>query len=182
MKALVLTHPGLTRENLLRKAEETRGAWIGIRIAGLLLMLSGWKSSQVAELFGLTRWAVVKWMHKANQEGVASVHDHPRSGRPSRFDENLLKELDEVLSKPPREVGFARSRWDGVVLVAYLKKMYRIQIHVRHAQRLIRRLGYSLRRPVHRFVQATGEGVEPFQEEVKKTPPGVGKPKTSGPL
>jgi len=182
MKALVLAHPGLTRENLLRKAEETPGAWIGIRIAGLLLMLSGWKSSQVAELFGLTRWAVVKWMQKANREGVASVQDHPRSGRPSRFDANLLKELDGVLSKSPREVGFPRSRWDGVVLVEYLKKTYRIHIHVRHAQRLMRKLGYSLRRPVHRFVQATEEGVQEFQEEVKKTPPGAGKPETGGPL
>ena len=183
MKALDLTHPGLTQENLLRKAEETPGAWMGIRIAGLLLMLSGWKSSQVAELFGLTRWAVVKWMHKANREGVESVQDHPRSGRPSRFDESLLQELDEVLSKSPQEVGFPRSRWDGVVLVEYLKKTYRIQIHVRHAQRLMRKLGYTLRRPVYRFVQATDEGVREFQEQVKKTPPGAGTSgKTGGPL
>ncbi len=183
MKALDLTHPGLTRENLLRKAKETRGAWIGIRIAGLLLMLSGWKSSQVAELFGLTRWAVVKWMHKANREGVASVQNHPRSGRPSPFDASLLKGLDEVLSRSPQEVGFPRSRWDGVILVEYLRKTYRIQIHVRHAQRLMRKLGYTLRRPIYQFVQATEEGVKEFQEHVKKTPPGAGSSrKTGGPL
>lgn len=60
MKALTLTHTNVTREMLLRKADETPGAWIGIRIAALLLILSGWRSSQVAEVFGLTRWAVVK--------------------------------------------------------------------------------------------------------------------------
>ena len=62
MKALVLNHPSLTRKILLHKADEIPGAWIGIRIAALLLIMSGWKSTQVAELFGLTRWAVVKWI------------------------------------------------------------------------------------------------------------------------
>ena len=52
MKALTLRNPSLTKEILLQKADETPGAWIGIRIAGLLLILSGWKSTQVAEWFG----------------------------------------------------------------------------------------------------------------------------------
>ena len=52
MKALTLRHPSLTRVILLQKANDTPGAWIGIRIAGLLLILSGWKSTQVAEWFG----------------------------------------------------------------------------------------------------------------------------------
>ena len=47
MKALTLRNPSLTKEILLQKADETPGAWIGIRIAGLLLILSGWKSTQV---------------------------------------------------------------------------------------------------------------------------------------
>ncbi len=172
MKALALTHLGLTRESLLRKAEDVPGAWVGIRIAGFLLMQSGWKSSQVADLFGLTRWSVVKWVRKANKEGIEAVHDLPRSGRPSQFDGELLKELDTVLSKSPRDFGLARTRWDGVVFVEYLKKTHRIEVHVRHAQRLIKQLGYSLRRPMYRFVQATEEGVKEFREDLKKTPSG----------
>jgi hypothetical protein len=55
MKALTLSHQELTREALLRKAEEIPGAWAGIRIAAFLLMLAGWKSTQIADLFGLSR-------------------------------------------------------------------------------------------------------------------------------
>jgi len=51
MKALTITNPDLTKERLLQKAGKIPGAWIGIRIAVYLLLLSGWKSSQVAELF-----------------------------------------------------------------------------------------------------------------------------------
>jgi transposase len=169
MKALTLCNPSLTREVLLRKADETPGAWIGIRIAGLLLILSGWKSTQVAELFGLTRWAVVKWIQKANSDGVETVTDRARSGRPPR--------LDEALSKSPQDFGIPRAKWDSVVFVEYLKKAYHVEIHVRHAQRLIRKLGYSLRRPMYRFVQAKQEGVEEFQKTLKKTPNGSEKQK-----
>jgi len=172
MKALTLRHPSLTREILLQKADDTPGAWIGIRIAGLLLILSGWKSTQVAELFGLTRWAVVKWVRKANSGGVKTVTDRARSGRPPRLDEDVLHKLDEALSKSPQDFGIPRAKWDGVVFVEYLKKTYHVEIHVRHAQRLIKKLGYSLRRPMYRFVQAKQEGVGEFRETLKKTPDG----------
>ena len=175
MKALTLSHPTVTRDILLRKADETPGAWIGIRIAGLLLILSGWKSTQVAELFGLTRWAVVKWIQKANSDGVEMVTDRARSGRPSHFDEDLLNKLDEALSKSPQDFGIPRAKWDGVVFVEYLKKAYHVEIHVRHAQRLIRKMGYSLRRPMYRFVQAKQEGVEEFRGTLKKPPDGSEK-------
>ena len=169
---LGLSHPTVTRDILLRKADETPGAWIGIRIAALLLILSGWKSTQVAELFGLTRWAVVKRIRKANSDGVEAVNDRTRSGRPSHFDEDVMKKLDEALSKSPQDFGIPRAQWDGVVFVEYLKKTYHIEIHVRHAQRMIKKLGYSLRRPMYRFVQAKKEGVEEFRETLKKSPEG----------
>jgi len=173
MKALVLNHPSLTRKILLHKADEIPGAWIGIRIAALLLIMSGWKSTQVAELFGLTRWAVVKWIQKANVGGAETVTDRVRSGRPSHFGEDVMKNLDEVLSKTPQDFGLPRAQWDGVVFVEYLKKTYHVEIHVRHAQRLMKKLGYSLRRPMYRFVQAKEDGVEEFRKTLKKSPDGA---------
>jgi transposase len=172
MKALSLDHPKMTRETLLQMADEIPGAWAGIRIAGYLLLLSGWKSTKIAELFGLTRWTVVKWIHKGNQEGIEAVQDRFRSGRPSLFDGPLKKELDGVLSKSPKDFGIPRVRWDGVVLTEYLKRFHRITLHVRQAQRWIRQLGYSLRQPIYRFAQASQEGVKEFRSELKKTPLG----------
>ena len=37
MKALTLNHPEITRQSLLAQADSIPGAWIGIRIATLLL-------------------------------------------------------------------------------------------------------------------------------------------------
>jgi transposase len=150
MKALNLQHPSLTREALLRKADRTPGAWIGIRIAVLLLILSGWKSSQAAELFGLTRWTVVKWIQRANRDGAEAVLDRQRMGRPPRINREVMKKLEAVLANSPRKVGIPSERWDGNVLVKYLKKTYHIEIHIRHAQRILKSLGHFKRMPVHR--------------------------------
>ncbi len=171
MKALTLSHQELTREALLRKAEEIPGAWVGIRIAAYLLVLTGWKSTQIADLFGLSRWGAVKLIQKANREGLEAIEDHPRSGRPSQFGEKVLKDLDEALSKSPQDYGLSRNRWDGVVVAEYLKRFHYVKVQVRHAQRMIKKLGYSLRRPMYRYIQATEKGVAEFHNEVKKTPP-----------
>jgi transposase len=133
-------------------------------------MLAGWRSTQIAELFGLSRWGTVKLIQRANREGLQAIEGHPRSGRPSQFEEKVLTALDEALSRSPHDYGLSRNRWDGVVVVEYLKRFHSIKVHVRHAQRMIRKLGYSLRRPMYRYVQAIDEGVADFQEEVKKTP------------
>jgi transposase len=53
---------------------------------------------------------------------------------------------------------------DGVVFVEYLKRTYKIDVHVCHAQRLMRKLGYTLGRPMYRLVQAKPEGVKEFQK------------------
>jgi transposase len=109
-------------------------------------------------------------IQKANLEGLDAVVDHLRPGRPSQFDEKVLTALDQALSKSPQEYGLSRNRWDGVVVAEYLRRFHSIKIHVRHAQRMIRKLGYTLRRPIYQYVQATDVGVAEFQDELKKTP------------
>ena len=98
MKPLALSHPEVTRDALLNLAKVIPGAWLGIRIAAFLLMLAGWKSTQIAELFGLSRWGTVKLIQKANREGLDAIVDHPRPGRPSQIDGKILAALDEALA------------------------------------------------------------------------------------
>ena len=170
MKALTITNESVTREALLESAEKIPGAWIGIRIAALLLLLEGWKSSQVARLFGLTRWSVVRWIQGANERGMLAVEAKKQPGRPCRLEEQVQRALERDLGKSPRVLGIKRNRWDGVVVVEYLECIHGVRLKVRQAQRWIRRLGFSLRQPIYRYAQATAEGVEEFRKTVKKTP------------
>jgi transposase len=105
MKPLSLTNKGVTREALLAVAEKIEGAWIGLRIAGLLLVLAGWKSTAMAKLFNLSRPSVISWIKRANEEGIVSVEDKPRPGRPGNLDEKVAHTLREALRRSPEEYG-----------------------------------------------------------------------------
>ena len=175
MRALAVTNPGVTREVLLRMARKVPGAWIGLRIAAMLLVLEGWRSTEVARLFDVARWSVVKWIRRVNEEGVSALEDRKRSGRPCRLSLEIQSALEKALQDHPKQFGLQRNRWDGIVVVEYLRRVHGVRLKVRQAQRWIRRLGFSLRRPIYRYVQATSEGVEEFRQTIKKTPGGEAK-------
>lgn len=168
MKSLTITNPQLTREGLLKKAEEIPGAWIGIRIAGLLLILSGWRSSAVSELFGLSRQSVVTWIQKGNDDGLNSLVDKKRSGRPPCIDEQTAQKLEKALTRSPQEYGLSRFRWDSIVVVEFLQKNMGISLKPRHARNWLHKLGFVLRQPKHCYVQATQKGIRKFKQGLKK--------------
>ena len=82
MRALSVTNSSVTQNSLLKMAEALPGAWIGIRIAAMLLVLKGWNCTQVADLFQLSRWTVVKWIQRLNKEGMPGLEERSRPGRP----------------------------------------------------------------------------------------------------
>lgn len=168
MKALKISHAGITRKALLRMADLIPGAWIGIRIAGLLLLLSGWKSTAVSRLFGLSRQAVVDWIRKANRQGLDSLYDLARSGRPTRLDRTAQEKLEKALTQSPEVFGLQRTRWDGVVVVEFLRKECNVELQPRQARNWLRRLGFVLKRPVYRYIQSSPKGVARFRRRLKK--------------
>lgn len=153
---------------MLRKAETIPGAWNGIRIAGLVLLLAGWKSTAVSRLFGVSRQAVVDWIRKANRKGLDSVVDEPRPGRPTRMDPVTRRKLEEALTKSPQDFGLQRTRWDGVVVVEFLHKVCNIQLQPRQARNWLKHLGFVLKQPIYRYIQATNKGVGKFRRGLKK--------------
>jgi transposase len=183
MRALTVTNRGVTREVLLGMARKVPGAWIGLRIAGMLLVLEGWRSTEVARLFDVARWSVVKWIRRVNEEGASALEDRKRSGRPCRLSLEIQRDLEKALQNDPNQFGLQRNRWDGIGVVEYLRRVHGVRLKVRQAQRWIRRLGFSLRRPIYRYVQATSEGVEEFRQTIKKTFGGETKQgKADGPV
>jgi len=167
LKALTLSYPDITRQALLAHADAIAGAWIGIRIAALLLWRAGWKSTAIAELFGVSRWAVCHWMGLANAHGLRSIQPQPAPGRKPRLSPAVQKQLELALQAPPEQFGLDRTRWDGLLVVEFLRRFHQVELQVRQAQRYGRRLGFTLQMPSYRYLQATHKGVEKFQRAVK---------------
>jgi hypothetical protein len=85
----------------------------------------------------------------------------------------VVVEIEKAFSKTPKDFGFNRSRWEGVVVAEYLKRYHSAEIHVRHAPRLIKKLGHTMRRFAYEYARALASGVKEFHEDFKKLLPAL---------
>lgn len=166
---LTLTHAGATKERLLALAEETPGAWVGLKIAALLLVLEGQRPGWITEVLGLTRMSLSRWIHVVNKEGLEVLKPKPRSGRPTHLSPKLQKALQAHLEKSPQEFGLHRAQWDGPTLAVHLKRYFGISLKVRQAQRWMHQLGYRMKRASYSYLQARAGQAKKFQRALKKT-------------
>jgi transposase len=171
MKALSITRIDVTPEALLRLAMETPGAWLGVKIAVVLLVRAGQRPSTVTALFGLSRTTVTAWVHRVNREGVRGLLERPRPGRPSQLTPRIRRQVDAHLAHSPVEYGWSRAQWDGPMLVQHLRKYFGVRIKVRQAQHWLHHLGYRLKRAGYSYVQARAEDARQFRESLKKESP-----------
>jgi len=166
---LSLEHKDANKAQLLAIADQIPGAWIGIKIAALLLVLEGQRPGWITEVFGLTRMSLSRWIHGVNKDGLEFLRPKPRSGRTSRLELHVQRALAEHLEKSPREFGLNRTQWDGPTMAIHLKRSFGINLKVRQAQRWMHYLGYRLKRASYSYLQARSHEAQKFQKALKKT-------------
>ena len=166
---LSIVHKDATKEHLLALADQIPGAWIGIKIAALLLVLEGQRSGWITEVLGLTRMSLSRWIHGINKDGLEFLKPKPRSGRPARLEPKIRQALEEHLEKSPQEFGINRAQWDGPTVAIHLKRYFGITLKVRQAQRWMHQLGYRLKRASYSYLQARSREAQKFQRTLKKT-------------
>lgn len=171
MKALSITRDDVTPKALLRLAMETPGAWLGVKIAVVLLVHAGYRPTALTTLFGISRTTLTAWVHRVNQEGVRGVLERPRPGRPSQLTPRVRKQVDAHLAHSPADYGWHRAQWDGPTLVSHLRKYFGVRLKVRQAQTWLHHLGYRLKQAGYHYVQARADEARQFRESLKKESP-----------
>ena len=166
---LQLTHPDATQAQLIALAREIPGAWVGIKIAALLLLLEGQRPGWITEVLGLTRMSLTRWIHGVNAAGLQALRPKPRPGRPARLTPQIRAALTAHLEQSPQAFGLPRVQWDGPTLVVHLKRHFGIPLKVRQAQQWMHQLGYRLKRASHTYLQAQTSEARRFQRALKKT-------------
>ena len=169
MKALSVVDREGTRQALLVLAKQIPGAWLGIKIAALLLVLEGQRRGWIAALLGVGRTSLERWVHEVNQTGTVSLVPKHHPGRTSVLSPDLQERLKLDLEKSPHKFGLPRAAWDGPMLVIHLKERFGVKLKVRQAQDWMHRLGYSMKRASYVYVQARKKDARTFLRELKKT-------------
>lgn len=166
---LTLTHSEANRGCLLAFSRKIPGAYIGIKVAALLLILEGQRPGWIIEVLGLTRQSLNQWMHKVNEEGLKGLQPKAKSGRPCQLNPKTVAELEHHLEKSPLDFGINRVQWDGPTLATHLKRHFGVKVKVRQAQYWLHRLGYRLKSASYSYLQSRKEEARRFQRALKKT-------------
>ena len=144
---LLLDNTKTDKERLLSYARETPGAYTGLKIAALLLLLEGRHQAWITRSLGLTRQSLNMWIHRVNEEGLKGLQSKPRPGRPTRLKPDIQNQLKIHMEQSPSYFGLQKEQWDGPTLVLHLKRTFGVNLKVRQAQYWIRRLR---RNPIRR--------------------------------
>jgi transposase len=169
MEPIDIHHPEVSRESLVAFAKGIPGAWQGLKIAALLLIVEGQRPGWTARVLGLTRMSLNRWIRAINAEGLSALKNKPIPGRPSRVTPQIAQEVERHLDQSPQEFGLNRARWDGPTLVEHLKRRYGLRMQVRQAQKWMHQLGYRLKRASYSYLQARAVEAKRFRRELKKT-------------
>jgi transposase len=119
------------------------------RIHMVLLASRGYASSQIAAIFECDEATVRSWLARYSAEGVAGLHDRPRSGRPRQADATAQEVIRHQLATPPSTLGYAIGYWTLVTLTAHLVSACGLPVSRATVRRTLQALGYVWRRPRH---------------------------------
>jgi len=122
---------------------------IGKRAVCLLLSAEGASSRLIGQVTGLSRDTITDIRRRWNEQGMASLRDAPRPGRPPKVSPAYRKSLREALRRGPLGYGYVFTTWSIARLNAHLQKVTGIPVCNDWLRQLVHAAGFVYRRPKH---------------------------------
>ena len=118
--------------------KETSESRFQHKVACLELLADGWSYADAAKAHHYDPTTLKRWWRKAKKQGVRSLREVPRSGRPSKLPPQIRAEVLAAIKRPPMKIGLPGYKWTGPMLVSFVEKRSGMKISLRSAQNLLR--------------------------------------------
>lgn len=130
------------------------------------LKQDGKKQQQISHLIGCSQAAVSKWISR-HQSG-RTLETLPRSGRPTKLSSSKLKKLRTKLLADVKGANEKYCSLNTKQLAGIIKKETGTNYSLRHVERIMHKLGFSLitPRPIH--IKHDQKKVDNFRDYFKK--------------
>ena len=137
-----------------------------VRRAQMILQSSqGIKVPAIASAWDTTIQTVLKTVHRFNADGIVSLADKPRSGRPTKATDQYVGVLKEAVQKSPRDLGYPFSSWTLERLREHVGHQTGVLLNPRYLSSLMGKHGIVYRRPKHLMTHLR----DPQEYDEKKT-------------
>ncbi len=152
------------RKELARLIRTNGDARIVRRAQMIRLSSQGEMACRIASLWEMTGEAVRRTIHRFNAEGLSSLADKPRGGRPPKATERYVALLKEAVGTNPRELGYPFSCWTLERLREHLARKTRIIFNPKYLSQLMAKNDIVYRRPKHSMAHLR----DPLEYDEKK--------------
>jgi len=130
------------------------------------LKQDGKKQQQIAGIIGCSQAAVSKWI--SNHEIGRTLDTLPRSGRPTKLTKPKLKLLKAHLLAELRNADDKFCSLSTKQLSNIIKKEIGKEYSLRHVERIMHKLGFSLITPRTKHIKHDQKKVDEFKDMFKK--------------
>jgi transposase len=137
-----------------------------LRIRAVAQVKAGAHPEHVALTLGLHRKTVYGWLAVYREGGKDALKARPVPGRPPKLGGPQLSRLyGLIVGRDPRQLQFEFALWTREMVREVIRREFRVSLSVVSVGRLLRRLGLSPQRPLHRAYQQDPEAVERWKRE-----------------
>src|SRR5213592_4813683 len=137
-----------------------------LRIRAVDQVGEGAHPEDVAAALGLHRKTVYAWLARYREGGKDALKAQPVPGRPPKLGGPQLSRLHAlIVGTDPRQMQFEFALWTREMVREVIRREFGVGLSVVSVGRLLRKLGLSPQRPLHRAYQQNPAAVERWKRE-----------------
>lgn len=137
-----------------------------IRVRAVKQIEAGARVEDVAAALDLNRSTIFAWMASYRAGGVEALRAKPVPGRAPKMSAAQMRELyGLIVGSDPRQYHLGFALWTRDLVRQLIWTRFRVRLSAVSVGRLLRTLGMSPQRPVHRASQQDPERVRRWREE-----------------
>jgi len=141
--------------HLRREAIKDQEPRVAQRFHAIALSIEGHTVSQIAHSLKVHRSSVPSWIELWNKERETGLLEGHRAGRPTGLSSKQQEQLQDILDSGPVAYGLETGIWTSPVISRVIVEEFDLHYHPGHVRKLLKRLGYSVQRPITRLVRVS---------------------------
>jgi transposase len=137
-----------------------------LRVRAVEQVRAGAHPEDVALTLGLHRKTVYGWVAKYRQGGQEALRAKPVPGRPGKLSgERIARLYALIVGRDPRQMSFEFALWTREMVRAVIRREFGVGLSAVSVGRLLRTMGLSPQRPLHRAYEQNPQAVARWKSE-----------------
>lgn len=133
---------------------------------GVKMVIGGESPEVVIKSLGMTRGCIYKWLAAYNEGGIEALRAKKLFGRPPTLLPNQVKWIFRTVQRDPRQLKFPFALWTSKMVAQALYEKFGVRLCKSSMCRIMRNLGLTPQKPLHRAIQQSPQAVEKWKQEV----------------